>query len=59
MNRETIYAQLQEQIPYISRHECVARVMQATDVLLDMLVEVQHDEALDLLQDEQEVGYGL
>ena len=59
MNREEIYEQLREQIPYLQRRECTMRVMQATDALLDMLVEIQHEEAMDLLLDEQEVGFGL
>ena len=59
MNREQIYEQLKEQIPYLKRHQCTMRVMEATDALLDMLVEIQHDEAMKLLLDEQEVGYGL
>lgn len=44
MNREQIYEQLNEQIPYLKRHDCTRRVMEATDVLLDMLVEIQHAE---------------
>jgi len=59
MNREQLYEQLNEQIPYLKRHECVARVMEATDLLLDQLIEVQHSEALELLLDVQEVGHGL
>lgn len=59
MNREQIYEQLNEQIPYLKRHECTERIMAATNFMLDQLVKIQHDEAMDLLLDEQEVGYGL
>jgi len=59
MNREQIYDQLNEQIPYLKRHDCTRRVMEATDALLDMLVEIQHEEGMELLLDEQEVGYGI
>jgi hypothetical protein len=59
MNREQIYEQLNEQIPYLKRHDCTRRVMEATDVLLDQLVEIQHAEGIELLLDEQEVGFGL
>jgi len=59
MNREQIYEQLREQIPNLQRRECTTRVMEATDALLDMLVEIQHEEGLELLLDEQEIGFGL
>ena len=38
--RESIHEQLREQIPYLQRHECVARVMERTDLLLDQLLEL-------------------
>lgn len=47
MNREQIYEQLREQIPYLKRHECTARVMAATDELLNQLIEIQREEELD------------
>ena len=47
MSREEIYEQLREQIPYLKRHECVARVMVATDILLDQLIEIQLQEQFD------------
>jgi len=59
MNREQIYEQLNEQIPYIARHECTVRVMEATDLLLDQLIEIQHSEGMELLLNVQEVGFGL
>lgn len=40
MERQEIYTQLKEQIPYPQRHECTPRVMQVTDYLLDMLLEL-------------------
>lgn len=39
-DRESIYEQLRDQIPYISRHENTPRVMEVTDTLLDMLLEL-------------------
>lgn len=59
MERDEIYEQLRAQIPELKRRKCTERVMQATDVLLDQLIEIQHEEAMELLLDEQEVGYGL
>lgn len=59
MTRDEIYEQLNEQIPYLKRHDCTRRVMEATDMLLDQLLEIQYEEAEVLLLDEQEVGYGL
>lgn len=47
MNREEIYEQLREQIPNLKRRECTPRVMQATDVLLDQLLEIQQQEEFD------------
>jgi hypothetical protein len=58
VEREYIYEQLREQIPYISRHECTARVMSITDSLLDLLLEIQKEEAYELLLGE-EGSYGL
>ena len=57
MERNEIYEQLNDQIPYLKRHDCTRRVMEATDLLLDQLIEVQHSEALELLLDVQEVGH--
>lgn len=47
MNREEIYEQLREQIPYLQRHECTPRVMAATDMLLNQLIEIQVQEQFD------------
>lgn len=47
MNREEIYEQLREQIPYLKRHECVPRIMVATGILLDQLLEIQLQEQFD------------
>lgn len=56
MNRDDIYEQLNEQRVFIMRHECTARIMAATDVLLDQLLEVQYAEAFELLQEEANVS---
>ena len=58
IERDDIYDQLKEQIPYLKRHECVERVMSTTNQLLDRLVVIQHVEALEILESD-EVGYGL
>lgn len=58
MERDNIYAQLKEQIPYLKRHECVERVMFTTNQLLDRLIVIQHVEAIEILESD-EVGYGL
>ena len=47
MNREEIYEQLNAQIPELKKRKCTERVMQATDMLLDQLLEVQLQEELD------------
>lgn len=52
MTREEIYEQLREQIPILQRRECTRRVMEATDYLLDQLIELQHVEALEILEEE-------
>lgn len=52
MNRETIYEQLREQIPNLTRRDCTRRVMEATDILLDQLLLVQYDEAIEILEEE-------
>ena len=52
MNRTEIYEQLNEQIPYLKRHDCTRRVMEATDVLLDQLLEISHAEGLEILEEE-------
>ena len=50
MNREEIYAELTDQIPFLLRRECTPRVMQATDVLLDQLIIIQNQELESLLR---------
>lgn len=47
MNREEIYEQLNAQIPELKNRRCTERVMLATDLLLDKLLEVQRQEELD------------
>ena len=51
MNRDHIYEQLNEQIPELKRRACTQRVMEATDYLLDRLLEVQYAEAMELLEE--------
>ena len=50
MNREDIERQLAEQIPYLQRHSCTVRIMEATDALLGQLLE------LNLLELEESYG---
>ena len=52
MSRDEIYHELNQEINYLSRHECTRRVMVRTDYLLDQLVELQHLEAMELLEEE-------
>ena len=52
MNREQIYEQLNEQIPYLKRHECTERIMAATNFMLDQLLEIQYAEAMEILEEE-------
>jgi len=59
MNREEIYAGLTELIPESQRRDSTPRVSEMFNKFLDPLVEIQHAEGLDLLLDEQEVGFGL
>ena len=59
MEREEIYDGLRELIPESKRRASTARVSEMFNALLDQLVEIQHSEAMELLLDEQEVGYGL
>ncbi len=47
MNREEIYEQLNEQIPFLRRRECTPRIMEATDALLDQLIIIQREEEFD------------
>lgn len=59
MNRDEIYHELNEERYMLQRHEGTPRIMMRTNLLLDQLLELQHEEALELLLDEQEVGFGL
>lgn len=47
MEREEIYRQLREQIPYLQHHECTPRIMAATNILLDQLLQVEQEEDYD------------
>ncbi len=55
MNREDIYSQLRERIPYLQRRMCTPRVLEESgiDVLLDRLLEIQYLESFELLQGEE------
>lgn len=57
-SREEIYTDIQEERPYILRHCITPRVWETMNKLLDELVEIQHEEALELLENPEEVGYG-
>jgi hypothetical protein len=52
MDRAEIYSQLNEERICLKRRECTPRVMAATDLLLDQLIEIQHAEALEILEEE-------
>jgi hypothetical protein len=60
VNRDQIYEALRVKVPELKRRETTARVMSESgiDLLLDGLIEIQHEEAFLLLEGE-EVGYGL
>lgn len=60
MNREDIYSELRERIPYLQRRMCTPRVLDESgvNILLDKLLELQYLEAFELLQSE-EVEYKL
>jgi hypothetical protein len=53
-SREEIYAELNEKRFEIARRDCTPRVMSESgvDALLDRLIEIQTEEALQLLEDE-------
>lgn len=54
MTRNEIYQALREQIPHLSRREATQRVFEESGVnmLLDQLIELQHAEALEILEEE-------
>lgn len=59
MERSEIYQGLTDLIPESKRRASTPRVSEMFNGLLDALVEIQYQEAFELLLDEQEVGYGL
>ena len=61
LGREAIYQAITERTPHMVRHSGTLRVFEESGInlLLDQLIEIQHNEAFDLLLDEQEVGFGL
>lgn len=59
MNREEIYHELNEERYFLQRHEGTARIMMRTNFLLDQLLEIQREEAFELLLNKDEVAYGL
>lgn len=50
--RHEIYQDLQAERPYVVRHENTPRVWEAFNRLLDELVELQHVEAMELMETE-------
>lgn len=54
MERGEIYEGLNEAIPYLKRRKCTPRVMSESgvDALLDKLIEIQHAEGIELLEQE-------
>jgi hypothetical protein len=58
MNRDEIYAELNEKRYEIARRDCTSRVMSESgvDALLDQLIEIQHAEALEMLEEEANHG---
>lgn len=55
LTRDEIYEALTARIPYLERHDATPRVMNESgvDLLLDQLITLQHNEAFDLLLEEQ------
>ncbi len=51
MTRDEIYRELNEERFEIARRECTTRIMFRTDFLLDQLLELQHLEALEMLEE--------
>lgn len=54
MTRNEIYQELRDRIPALSRREATQRVFEESGVnmLLDQLIELQHVEALQILEEE-------
>jgi hypothetical protein len=52
LTREQIYHELNEERYFLQRHEGTPRIMLRTNFLLDQLLELQHQEALQLLEEE-------
>lgn len=55
LGRAAIYEALQERIPYLRRKDCTPRVLRESgvDLLLDQLITIQHEEAFNLLLEEE------
>jgi hypothetical protein len=51
VNREQIYHELNEERYFLQRHEGTPRIMLRTNMLLDQLLEIQHQEALEMLEE--------
>lgn len=56
MNRDEIYRELNEERYFLQRHEGTPRIMMRTNFLLDQLLEIQHQEALEILEEEANEG---
>jgi hypothetical protein len=58
LERGEIYEALKERTPYIARRNATYRVFQESGInlLLDQLIVIQHDEALELLEEEANDG---
>lgn len=61
LTRSEIYRGLQECTPKLQKNDWSPRTWESSgaNYLLDQLVMIQHREALEMLEDEQEVGFGL
>ena len=59
-DRADIYGALIERIPKLSRMQATTRTFTelGIDALLDSLLEIQYEEAFELLTTPEEVGYG-
>ena len=54
--REQIYEQLNKEHFVIARHENTERIMHLANTLLDQLIEIQHEEGLQILIEECDYG---
>lgn len=52
ITREQIYAQLNVERYVVARHENTERIMHLTNTLLDQLLEIQHAEGIEIMEEE-------